>query len=113
MTPERIKTIVQDARKLATAMADPDLLPLLPVTLETVRGLPNQLAPFQVKWLFGNCSDEILATLRQLHPEMVAQRFGTGSGTRYRYLKSEACRAAKAPCEETVSTQRRGDAEKR
>lgn len=103
MSPEKIKAITLDLRRLVAACADQEILPLLPVTLETVRGLPFQLAPFQARWLFGNGNDELLAAMRALHPEIVAQQFGTGPGTRYRYSKLECCRASNAPCEELLT----------
>lgn len=100
MSPDKLKTILQDVRRLHAAISDPELLPVLPVTWETVRALPIQLAPFQAKWLFGNCRDETLADMRELHPAIVVQRFGTGTGTRYRYSKIEVCKAGAIPCEE-------------
>lgn len=100
MTPEKLKSILRDARKLAAAVADPEVLPLLPVTPDTVRFLPIQLTPWQAKWLFGNCTDEHLATMREVRPAIVAQKFNSGFGTRYRYSKIEVCKAVPVQCDE-------------
>lgn len=97
MTEEKLETILGDHAKLVKAVADPDLCPLLPVTAATARALPHQLAPFQAKWLFGNCSDEHLATLREVCPQIVAQSFGRDTGRRYRYSKPNCCKMAKVP----------------
>lgn len=100
MTPDKLKSMLSDPRKLASSLADKELCPLLPVTPETVRALPIQLAPFQASWLLGNCTAEVLKNFRELHPAIVVQRFGKGPGTRYRYSKVEVCKAGSVPCEE-------------
>jgi hypothetical protein len=97
MTPDKIQALFTDARRLAAALADKELLPLIPVTPAAVRALPIQLAPFQARWLLGNCSDETLAAFRELHPAIVVQRFGDGTGARYRYSKTVLCQVGAVP----------------
>lgn len=100
MNPERIKGILANPKQLKDALADPELLPLLPVNGSTVAALPIQLAPFQARWLLGNCTDDVLRNFREVHPAIIVQRFGTGKGARYRYSKIAVCRAGAVPCEE-------------
>jgi hypothetical protein len=97
MNVAKLAALLADHRRLAEAMADPAVLPSLPPTPETIRALPIQLAPFQARWLLGNCTDEILKCFREMHPVIVVQQFGRGAGTRYRYSKIEICKVGHVP----------------
>ena len=97
MTHASLEKILSDPYQLATVIANPEVLPSLPQTALIVVALPFQLAPFQARWLLGNCSDEVLRAFRELHPNIVVQQFGTGAGARYRYSKVEICRVGKVP----------------
>lgn len=110
MTLEKLNALLADRRRLVSALADPELLLLLPVTATTVAALPPQLAPFQARWLLGNCTDKVLAAFRELHPDIVVQKFGQGHGARYRYSTVEVCRAGAIPCDalKTFATSTRG-----
>jgi hypothetical protein len=99
MTHQQLHSIMADPRTRAEAIADPALLPALPQTIDMIQALPLQLAPFQARWLLGNCSDEVLKAFRELYPQIVVQRFGRGNGTRYRYSKCILCRVSKVPVE--------------
>jgi hypothetical protein len=92
MTTDELQTLLKDWSRLCEAVNDPSMLPLLPQRTETLDALPGHLKPFQARWIFGNCSDEVLAILRESRPEIVAMRL---TGQSYRYSKAECCRAAK------------------
>ncbi len=89
MTPAEIKERLNDWGWLRAAVQDRNRLALLPQCEAAILALPSPCQPFQARWLLA-CTDEVLKTMREMYPEIVAGRRGGGVG--YLYVKRELCR---------------------
>ena len=92
MTMTDMSEILSNWRRLKEATANDSELPLLPQEAPVIRAIPDPCMPFQARWLLGNCSSDVLATMRDLHPEIIAHTNGTAPGIRYLYSKVALCK---------------------
>ena len=76
MTKPQLDALLADWHRLVAAVADPAVLPGLPQEEAVWRALPDPCRPFQARWALGNCGEKLLATLREIHPEIVALQAG-------------------------------------
>jgi hypothetical protein len=91
MTRDQLNALLADWHRLVAAAADPRVLPELPQEPSVLRALPDPCRAFQARWILGNCSDEMLAVLRENNPLIVVFR----SGRSIRYSRVEVCRLAR------------------
>lgn len=92
MTTAQLRALLADWDRLREAVNDSELLGRLPQLADVVMALPDPLRAFQARWVFGNCTEEVLHTMKELHPEIVSftvRRQG------YRYSKTQCCKLAR------------------
>jgi hypothetical protein len=90
MTREQLNALLADWHRVVAAAANPHILPGLPQEPTVLRAVPDPCRAFQARWILGNCSDEMLRTLRDSNPTIVVWR----SGRSIRYSRMEVCRLA-------------------